>query len=57
MKGLLVVILVLVVAVVGLAYWQGWFSVAKEDGKPKITLNREKFKEDLAAFKKDASAK
>jgi hypothetical protein len=52
MKTLLVVVVVLVVAAVGLGYWQGWFTVTKEDGKLKLKMDPEKFKADKVAFTK-----
>jgi chromosome segregation ATPase len=56
MKRLLVVVLVLVVAVAALGYWQGWFSVAKE-GKVGVQVDPAKFKQDKAAFSKTVGEK
>lgn len=53
MQKLLIVVLVLVVAAVGLAYWQGWFEVKKgDDNKTHVTINKEKFNTDKTAFMK-----
>src|SRR5258708_2168506 len=54
MKNLLIVVLVLVVAAIGLAYWQGWFDPKRgDDGKINLNINKKKFSEDMAKFKKD----
>jgi hypothetical protein len=54
-KTLLVVLVLLVVAAAGLAYWQGWFEVKKgDDNKTHLTINKEKFNTDKAAFTKKA---
>jgi hypothetical protein len=50
MKRVLIGIVVLLAAVV--AYFQGWFSVKKEDGKLKVVTDPAKFKQDKAAFSK-----
>jgi hypothetical protein len=50
MKKLLIVVVVLLAAAAGLAYWQGWFTVTKEDGKLQVKMNPEKFKKDREAF-------
>jgi hypothetical protein len=55
MQKLIVVVLVLVVAAAGLAYWQGWFEVKKgDDNKTHLTINKEKFNTDKTAFMKKA---
>ncbi|HLN29366.1 MAG TPA: hypothetical protein VK395_16575 [Gemmataceae bacterium] len=51
MRKLVVVVLVLIVAVGALGYWQGWFSVTKE-GKVDVQVDPAKFKQDKAAFTK-----
>jgi hypothetical protein len=51
MKKLLVVVLVLVVGVGALGYWQGWFSVTK-GGKVDVQVDPAKLKQDKAAFSK-----
>src|SRR5260370_37680017 len=51
MKKLLVVVLVLVVGVGALGYWQGWFSVTK-GGKVDVQVDSAKFKQEKAAFSK-----
>jgi chromosome segregation ATPase len=57
MKTLLVVVVLLVVAFGALAWWQGWFSVTKQDGKPHVEVDLEKFKHDKAAFSKTVAEK
>jgi hypothetical protein len=59
MKKLLVFLLVVVVAAGGVAYWRGWISFGKDkdDGKPGIHVEKEKFKKDKDAFKQAASKK
>lgn len=56
MKAILGIVLVLVVAVGGVGYWQGWFSVVKEEGKVKVKTDPEKFKQDKAALATKAKA-
>jgi hypothetical protein len=46
MKKLLIVVLVLLVAVGGVGYWRGWFSV----GEGKVKTDPDKFKKDKAAL-------
>jgi hypothetical protein len=50
MKRVLVVLLVLVIAVVGLGFYQGWFafSTGGSDEKPNatITIDKDKFRQD-----------
>jgi hypothetical protein len=61
MKNLLVLIVVVVIAGVGIAFWRGWFTfeTKKEDGKVHIdlTVNKEKFKQDKEKLKETATAK
>jgi hypothetical protein len=57
MKKLLVVVIVLLVSVGALGYWQGWFGVTKEDGKLKVKVDPEKFKADRAAWSKAVGEK
>jgi hypothetical protein len=52
MKKVLIGIVVLLVAVVALGYFQGWFGVKKEDGKLKVVTDPARFKQDKAAFSK-----
>ena len=52
MKSVLIGIVVLLVAIVALGYFQGWFGVKKEDGKVKVVTDPAKFKQDRAAFSK-----
>lgn len=54
MKRVLVIALVLLVAVLALGYFQGWFSVSREGG---VQVNAEKFKQDKAAFSKTVGEK
>lgn len=58
MRRLLVVVILLVIGVAGLGFYQGWFHLASEtqDQKSKITLSvdREKLKEDEAKAKETA---
>jgi len=56
MKKLLVVVLLLVVAVGALGYWQGWFSLTKE-GKVDVQVDSAKFKQDKEAFSKTVGEK
>jgi chromosome segregation ATPase len=56
MKKLLVVVLVLVVVIGALGYWQGWFSVTKE-GKVDVQVDPAKFKQDKEAFSKTVGEK
>ncbi len=56
MKQLLVVVLVLAVAVGGLGYWRGWFSVTDE-GKVEVHTDPTKFKHDRDTFSKTVSEK
>ena len=46
MKWLLVVLVLLVVAVVGVGYYQGWFHVSTNDaaGRPSVTVGMDKNK-------------
>lgn len=61
MKALLAVVALLVVAVVGVGFWQGWFSIqtTKEDGKAhaNLTVDKEKFKQDKDKLKAKAAEK
>jgi hypothetical protein len=56
MKGLLVALVVVVVAVCALGFWQGWFEVGgrKDEGKAQASLkvDLKKFKEDKDHFKR-----
>jgi chromosome segregation ATPase len=52
MKKLLIVVLVLVVALGGVAYWRGWFSL----GNGKVQTDPEKFKKDKAALVEKAKS-
>ncbi len=56
MKRLLILVLVLVVAVGGLGYWRGWFSVSTE-GKADVRVDRAKFKQDKEALRKSVGEK
>jgi predicted negative regulator of RcsB-dependent stress response len=56
MKKLLVFVLVLVVAVVAVGYWRGWFSFSK-DGKVNVQGDSAKFEQDKEAFSKAAGEK
>jgi phage-related minor tail protein len=56
MKKLLVVVLVLIVAVGVLGYWQGWFSVTT-NGKVEVQVDAAKFKQDKEAFSKTVGEK
>ncbi len=56
MKRLLLVVLVLVVAVGALGYWQGWFSLTK-GGKIDVRVDPAKFKQDKEAFSKSVGEK
>jgi chromosome segregation ATPase len=51
MKQLLVCVLILVVAIGILGYWQGWFSVSK-DGTVDLQVHSTKFKQDKDDFSK-----
>jgi chromosome segregation ATPase len=55
MKKFLVVVLVLLVGVAALGYWQGWFK-AKE-GEVGVAVDAGKFKKDKAAFSKTVGEK
>jgi hypothetical protein len=57
MGKLLVLLLVLVVGVAALGYWQGWFTVKKENGKVKVQTDPEKFKQDRKTFSKTVTEK
>jgi hypothetical protein len=57
MGKLLVLLLVLVVGVAALGYWQGWFTVKKENGKVKVQTVPEKFKQDRNAFSQTVTKK
>jgi hypothetical protein len=48
MKKVLIGVLVLLVAVAALAYWQGWFNVNRQG----VQVDAEKFKKDKEAFSK-----
>jgi hypothetical protein len=56
MKKVLIAAVVLVVALVGVAWWQGWFKFEKktEDGQSHvgIAINKEKFQQDRDKLKK-----
>jgi hypothetical protein len=54
--SLLPLILVLVIAIAGLAWYKGWFTVDKdpETGKTKINMHADAFKKDKEAFLKSA---
>jgi predicted metal-dependent phosphoesterase TrpH len=53
-KNLLIFVVVLAVAIGGLGYWRGWFSVSQED---KVQVDPAKFKQDKEAFSKTAGEK
>jgi hypothetical protein len=59
MKTLLAVLVVLVLAVGGVAYWRGWFTVeAKHEGDSThvdVKLNKEKFKQDKEKLQAEAA--
>jgi hypothetical protein len=60
MKKLLMTLVVLAILVGGVGYWRGWFEFKKgdgNDGKTNLTVNKDKFKQDKAAFLKTAGAK
>jgi hypothetical protein len=61
MKKLLAMIVVLVIAVVAVAFWRGWFTfeTAKDDGKVHVdlTVDKEKFKQDKEKLKERATEK
>jgi hypothetical protein len=61
MKAFVAVIVVLAVAVVGVGFWQGWFSfkTTTDSGKSHIdlTVNKDKFKQDKEKLKTEISAK
>jgi hypothetical protein len=60
MKKLLGFLVLVALVVGGVGYWRGWFVFKKtddNDGKPNITVNKDKFQEDKAAFLKAAGAK
>src|SRR5579863_8173674 len=57
MKNLAVIILVLLVAIGLLGWYQGWFTVTNKDGKVNVEVDREKIKADRNTFTKAASEK
>jgi peptidoglycan hydrolase CwlO-like protein len=57
MRKVLVVILVVVVGVAALGYYQGWFSVTDKDGKGSVHTDPEKFKKDKESFTKTVDEK
>ena len=57
MKNLAVIILVLLVAVGILGYYQGWFTVTKKDGKVNVQVDKDKFRSDRDTFERKASEK
>jgi hypothetical protein len=57
MRTLIAIVLVVLVAVGVLAYWQGWFTVTREEGGFRVKVDPEKFKKDRAAFGKAAREK
>jgi archaellum component FlaC len=57
MKNLAVIILVLLVAIGLLGWYQGWFTVTKKDGKVDLQVHSDKFKADRDSFTKDAGEK
>jgi hypothetical protein len=50
MKNLLVVLVLLLVAILALGYYRGWFSVTQEDGNVQVQTDSAKFKRDKALF-------
>ena len=61
MKNVLVVLAVLVAAVVGLGFYQGWFNVTADKSDPnknvKLSVDEEKFKEDKEKAKEKLQQK
>jgi hypothetical protein len=54
MKNFLILVLVILIAVAGVAYWRGWFEFGKgPEGKgPGVSVHKEKYQQDKVAFKK-----
>ena len=59
MRNLIVAVVVLILAVVGLGYYQGWFTVTKEETPARtdvhIELDKTKIKKDAKEFKEKAT--
>ena len=51
MKGTLAILAVILLAVAGIGFWQGWFSFAK-DSKVGVTVDTGKMDQDKKAFSK-----
>lgn len=51
MRNLAVIILILLVAIGILGYYEGWFAVSEKDGKTNLQFDKDKFKGDLNTFK------
>jgi chromosome segregation ATPase len=56
MRNILIVVLVVIVAIGGLGYWRGWFSVSTE-GKVDVKVDSMKFKQDKDDFGKTVGEK
>jgi chromosome segregation ATPase len=50
MRNLAVIILVLLVAIGILGYYEGWFTVSEKDGKTNLQFDKNKFKDDMNLF-------
>jgi chromosome segregation ATPase len=57
MRNLIIFILLVAVAIGGVGYWRGWFTVDKEGGggHEKVNVNQAKFDQDKKAFSKTVS--
>ena len=62
MKRLLAVLVVLVLLVIGVGFYRGWFALSKSDADPadnkvnvNLTVDGDKFQEDAEAVKKKAA--
>lgn len=52
MKNFLVFIVVVAVAIGAVGYYRGWFTVAKEDGREQVQVDKSKFEHDKKAVSK-----
>src|SRR5580700_1700442 len=57
MRGFVLFVLLLAVAIGALGYWRGWFTVTDKEGKRDVEVHQTTFDQDKKAFSKSVGEK